>query len=52
MPKCTECEHCFLNEVWGDYKCNVKQTYIYSMDKYADCEDFKEKEKKNAEKMS
>lgn len=47
MSKCTECAHCFLNEVWGDYKCNVRQTYIYSMEKHADCEDFRPKEKKN-----
>lgn len=47
MPKCTECEHCFLNDVWGDYRCRARQITIYSMEKYADCEDFKEKKNEN-----
>lgn len=48
MANCMECKHCKLDDVWGEIKCLSRQTRIYSMEKYADCEYFKEKEKKEA----
>ena len=47
MAKCINCQHCIMDSVWGDCKCKVKQTYVYSLGKDIDCEDFKEKKDEN-----
>ena len=47
MAKCINCQHCIMDSVWGDCKCKVKQTYVYSLGKDVDCEDFKEKKDEN-----
>jgi hypothetical protein len=52
MPKCINCEHCIMDSVWGDCKCRVKQTYVYSLGKDIACEDFKDKEKKDENSSS
>lgn len=49
MPNCTDCAHCKLDDLWGDYKCLARCTYIYSMEKYLDCEFFKKKEENKNE---
>lgn len=43
MPKCNECQHCIMDDIWGECKCTARQIRIYSMEKYADCEYFKSK---------
>lgn len=48
MSKCINCQHCIMDSVWGDCKCSVKRTYVYSLGKDIDCEDFKEKKNENS----
>lgn len=40
MVNCSVCEHAIFDAKWGEYKCEMKQTYVY---KYGllDCPDYK-----------
>lgn len=53
MSNCKNCKNCanaIFDEVWGEYKCSVRQTRIRDVNKRVNCEDHEEKkkEKKNA----
>ena len=52
MSKCINCQHCIMDDIWGECKCTARQIRIYSMEKYADCEYFKEKEKEKKNENS
>lgn len=44
QTNCLKCEHRIFDEVWGDYKCAVRQHRIYIPTMYSDCEYFKKGE--------
>ena len=46
MNDCKNCANAVFDEVWGEYKCSVRNHRIYDVDKYIDCENHKPKEKK------
>lgn len=50
MSNCKICEHSVFDELWGEWKCKKRQTYIYRPEVIDDCEDYKKEkgEKNNA----
>lgn len=41
MNPCKTCEHAVFDPLWGEYKCTVKEHYIYG-DVDHECPDHKE----------
>lgn len=53
IQNCTTCENAIFDELWGEYKCKVRQTTIPILLDSTECSDYKKgtpemsKEKEN-----
>jgi hypothetical protein len=41
MAKCATCENAIFDAKYGDYKCSIKEHYIYDHESMVDCKDHK-----------
>ena len=49
MANCKDCKHSVFDEVWGEYKCEVRLTRIYDITEKAKCKDYSKDQSKTTE---
>ena len=55
MDSCKNCANAIFDEVWGEYKCKVRNIRIYDVDEQITCPDHKKSkstEEKHIENMA
>lgn len=40
MANCVNCEHAIFDEVWGEYKCRIKEHVVYNYE-HVGCDSYK-----------
>ena len=52
MEKCKTCKYSIFDEVWGEYKCKMRNMFIYDTSFCDDCDFYKARKKGEEQAIS